>query len=675
MFSLGIVLYELGTGTHPFLSDSPIDTAQAIASAHSRPPAALNREIPPALNSLVLAMLAKDPVARPSAAEVDRRLSAIEAASVEQRFRRLLWLTGGLAACIIAGFALWLMRERIFPPKEPGLVQVTTQACENRVTAAALSPDGKSLAFAVLGGSVYLRRMKDGVNRPLDMLPGLQVDRIAWFADGTKLVASGFSLLTNVSSIWIISATGAPPRMLREHARQASPSPDGTKVASINQDWSQVWVVAANGEKPRLIAAGYRNNTYQLVFWSADSRRVGLQTCYAADGSTWYESILLTGRKKVAEMRNIRMSSASALSDGRILFLQSDSLNSGAPDQLWEVKTDLATGRLLGAAYRVANLPDENQMRAYGMSSTSDGKQVTVLRASGRGAIFVGDFNESPPRITHLRRLTPDRGFREYPHAWTADSRAVIFESNRGGGPYDLYKQAPEEQTPKTIISTSYTKMLAQVAPDGRTLLYAARDDDGGIKDFKLMRASLEGSTPEDVPIEGALDEFRCALQAGKRCVLRTTVQGQYYVYYELDPVLGKGRELARTRLTPEFLGDWDISPDGTQVAIPDHDSDEPRIRVIALEQHPNEPREHEVVLPAPMDIHGLIWAASGKGWFVAVRTTFEYRMLYVYLDGHFCPLGDIQGWAVPSPDGRRVAFWSHTVATNAWLLGVQGRN
>jgi len=43
--------------------------------------------------------------------------------------------------------------------------------------------------------------------------------------------------------------------------------------------------------------------------------------------------------------------------------------------------------------------------------------------------------------------------------------------------------------------------------------------------------------------------------------------------------------------------------------------------------------------------------------------------MLYVYLDGHFCPLGDIQGWAVPSPDGRHVAFWNHTVATNAWLI------
>ena len=33
-----------------------------------------------------------------------------------------------------------------------------------------------------------------------------------------------------------------------------------------------------------------------------------------------------------------------------------------------------------------------------------------------------------------------------------------------------------------------------------------------------------------------------------------------------------KGRELARTGWSPAIVGDWDISPDGSQVAIPNHD-------------------------------------------------------------------------------------------------------
>ncbi|MFZ0593441.1 MAG: hypothetical protein WAM39_23490 [Bryobacteraceae bacterium] len=68
---------------------------------------------------------------------------------------------------------------------------------------------------------------------------------------------------------------------------------------------------------------------------------------------------------------------------------------------------------------------------------------------------------------------------------------------------------------------------------------------------------------PQEVPIGGPLDEFRCALERGKRCVLRTTVGRNYYVYYDLDPIRGKGRELARMKWMPGILGDWDVSPDG----------------------------------------------------------------------------------------------------------------
>src|SRR5215469_661738 len=80
VFSLGIVLFELATGTHPFRSDSPLDTAHAIAHADPKSPNALNHEIPAALNSLLLAMLAKRADERPAAAEVDRRLSELERA-------------------------------------------------------------------------------------------------------------------------------------------------------------------------------------------------------------------------------------------------------------------------------------------------------------------------------------------------------------------------------------------------------------------------------------------------------------------------------------------------------------------------------------------------------------------------------------------------------------------
>lgn len=90
---------------------------------------------------------------------------------------------------------------------------------------------------------------------------------------------------------------------------------------------------------------------------------------------------------------------------------------------------------------------------------------------------------------------------------------------------------------------------------------------------------------------------------------------------------------------------------------------------MVSLQPNLNESREHEVVLAGLTDLRGPVWAADGRGWFVSMDTTVGNRLLYVYLDGRFHSLGDIQGWAIPSPDGRRVAFLNAIVATNSGLI------
>jgi predicted ATPase len=75
LFSLGVVLYELATGEHPFPADSPIGTIHAIFSRTPLRPTLLNPEIPAALEALILRMLEKDARLRPTAAEVDAALA------------------------------------------------------------------------------------------------------------------------------------------------------------------------------------------------------------------------------------------------------------------------------------------------------------------------------------------------------------------------------------------------------------------------------------------------------------------------------------------------------------------------------------------------------------------------------------------------------------------------
>jgi predicted ATPase len=77
IFSLGVVLYELATGRHPFAADSEAGLLHAIVAQEPLPPARLNPEVPTALDALILHMLAKDPHRRPTAPEVDAALAGL----------------------------------------------------------------------------------------------------------------------------------------------------------------------------------------------------------------------------------------------------------------------------------------------------------------------------------------------------------------------------------------------------------------------------------------------------------------------------------------------------------------------------------------------------------------------------------------------------------------------
>ena len=85
VFSLGIVLYEMLTGRRPFTGDAPLLTLSAIINEHPAPPSRVNPAVPVPFDSLVMAMLSKDPATRPSAghidAELDRALGAVAIAA------------------------------------------------------------------------------------------------------------------------------------------------------------------------------------------------------------------------------------------------------------------------------------------------------------------------------------------------------------------------------------------------------------------------------------------------------------------------------------------------------------------------------------------------------------------------------------------------------------------
>jgi hypothetical protein len=138
-------------------------------------------------------------------------------------------------------------------------------------------------------------------------------------------------------------------------------------------------------------------------------------------------------------------------------------------------------------------------------------------------------------------------------------------------------------------------------------------------------------------------------------------------IFTALDPLKGRGRELARFDADPTADYDWDLSPDASFIDI--RKNREPRLSMLSLSGQ--EPRE--LIVKGWSTLINLDWAANGKGLFTSGPVPGGSVLLYVDLQGIAHPLWEQRGslgtWAIPSPDGRHLALSALTRTTNFWML------
>jgi WD40 repeat protein len=141
-----------------------------------------------------------------------------------------------------------------------------------------------------------------------------------------------------------------------------------------------------------------------------------------------------------------------------------------------------------------------------------------------------------------LRRFTLDDR-NDWPSAWTPDSKAVLFVSNRDGLSH-IFRQAVEATHADLLIGGNDNLEAPQLTPDGLSALYVAFPSSGKATDnSRLMRVSLSGRPSELALEEPGIGGYKCARLPSSVCIY-SRVDNGVQRFFTFDPAGGKVKEL-----------------------------------------------------------------------------------------------------------------------------------
>ena len=686
IFSFGIVLYEMATGQRPFKGATSISTISSILKDTPPPLHQVNAALPADLGRIVRRCLMKEPERRyqstddlrnelrelkEDSASGERTIDhpaapgSARGASAGHRPSAALLATAALIVVTLAG-AAWLWSHRSAAPgaaaadaASPGAIQMRRATSDGAVQEAAISPDGRYLA--------YTRREKDDWSLRLrQVVTGDEVQVVA--ASPTVLSSPSFSsdgnFLHYVSSergaptgaAQRVSVLGGSPRRIADGVYSVSASRDGRRLAMVGGLGEEMFLrlTGPDGEDPRELAKRTGRDHFDTPgVWSPDGRTLAIVSHRIGEPQ---QIILIdsdSGQERVLPVTKLKSMGDLTWIPGKEALLVAGSetpANQGASTQLWEVS-------LTGEARTVTHdLNDYSQI-----TMTSDGATTAVVQVTLRTGIeiaplragAVGEFTELFP----ISEAGPGRGGLAF-----IDSGRLV-HSMLTGETEQLFVTDLASKASRAL-TTGDAHRNVRISRDGRVLV--ASRNEGAHK--TIWRVDVETGREQRLT-SGPFDEPQAVSKDGS-WVVYASVGGEIL---SLNKIPGSGG--AAVTLVPQRTYCSAVSPDDREALCLQFDAaDKPQVVTIPLAG--GAPR---LIAGFPEDTRWVIFGPDGRSFLYLLSRQGSAEIWSMPVDGDKARrLARLEGRRVGllqiAPDGSRLAVVSQARSGDVVLLTRTGR-
>ena len=456
LFSFGVVLYEMATGTLPFRGDTSGVIFEAILNREAVAPLRLNPELPPKFEEITNKALEKDRDVRyqhASDMRADlRRLKRdstggsasrvpVQQPSIAPRWRSVK-VAGVIGALVIAVAFLALLafrnrKGRMGKEEQPFTHQSQPQPLEavpltalpGQEISPSFSPDGNQVAFGWdgetngAGFDLYVKVI--GTDKPLRLTnhPATWLG-VAWSPEGRNIAVH--RVATEDPGIFLVPALGGPERKLAStnnpllwHPGAAiSWSPDGKQLAFADGYSTQLFLLSLDTLERKQITTGCEGALEPGFSPLGDSL---VYLCIRDEGDFSLNLRELRGGKNQRLFVGPQgIQGPTWTRDGaRILFSAGTSSNPHAGGELWQITP--------GRTESPEKVPGLHDVSSPVVSSA--GKRLAYVQSRINGNIWRVDLDGAK---AHARILAPSTR-EQYGAFISPDGRRVVFTSSRSG--------------------------------------------------------------------------------------------------------------------------------------------------------------------------------------------------------------------------------------------------